>query len=292
MNWQRSATLTGRVWRQMLVPFTGGLIALSGAMLVNQIFKQRPFLLQAKASAAEVVRVLVLSIPFIVTMTLPMAVLIAVLRVFMRRTERREVVLLQLPDATPRRLVLAAVAGGILAAGLGFGLSDGVLPESNHHLRLLLVRLQHPSQVVVDPAGAYRGDREMSVSALHEVVLTARGDAERAAAVGDSGRVRAARQRAATYSVEIHKKFAIAAACVVLALLGAGIGLRVRGGSWRLIAVICWAVFCVEYVGLIGGEELGDRLIISPFWGMWSANVFLAVIGIALVWSRVARMGP
>lgn len=289
MNWRQSARLTGRVWRQMLVPFTGGLLALTGVMLVNQLLKQRHALLRYGASAADVVRVLVLSIPFIVSMTLPMAVLIAVLRAFMRRTERREVALLQLPDATSRRLVLAALAFGIVAGGVAFVWNDAVLPESNHQLRLLLLSVQHPSQVFIDPLPGQRGDREMSVAALHEVVMTARSDAERAVAAGDSARAHRARERAATYAVEIQKKYAIAASCVILALLGAGIGLRVRGGGWRLITVICWGVFGIEYTALIGGEELGDRLIISPFWAMWSANVLLGVIAIALVWSHVAR---
>jgi len=38
------------------------------------------------------------------------------------------------------------------------------------------------------------------------------------------------------------------------------------------------AVFSVYYVGLIGGEELGDRLIVPPFFAMWTPNlIFLAI---------------
>jgi lipopolysaccharide export system permease protein len=47
------------------------------------------------------------------------------------------------------------------------------------------------------------------------------------------------------------------------------------------------AVFTVYYVGLIGGEELGNRRVVSPFLAMWSANVLFATVGlIALALTR------
>jgi len=35
---------------------------------------------------------------------------------------------------------------------------------------------------------------------------------------------------------------------------------------------------------LIGGEKLSDRGLLSPFWGMWSANILLGILGIILVY--------
>ena len=36
---------------------------------------------------------------------------------------------------------------------------------------------------------------------------------------------------------------------------------------------------------MIGGEDLADRGIITPFTAMWSADILIAVIGLALLWS-------
>jgi lipopolysaccharide export system permease protein len=46
--------------------------------------------------------------------------------------------------------------------------------------------------------------------------------------------------------------------------------------------------FLIYWASLIGGEKLADRDIISPFWGMWFANIFMGFLGILLTY-RVAK---
>src|ERR1019366_7416271 len=87
--------------------------------------------------------------------------------------------------------------------------------------------------------------------------------------------------------VEIEKKFAIAAACVVFALLGAPIALRFPRGGVGLTIGVSLGVFGMYYVGLIGGETLARRGWVSPFWAMWTANFVLLVVGVWLT----ARLG-
>jgi lipopolysaccharide export system permease protein len=89
------------------------------------------------------------------------------------------------------------------------------------------------------------------------------------------------------YLVEIHKKFSLAVACIVFVLVGAPIALRFPRGGVGLVIGVSLAIFALYYVGLIGGEALADRSIISPFWGMWGANVIMAVLGVFMT----ARMG-
>jgi lipopolysaccharide export system permease protein len=108
--------------------------------------------------------------------------------------------------------------------------------------------------------------------------------------VGEVQRERAARQRVAMYQVEIQKKFAIAAACIVFAIVGIPIALRYPRGGAGLVFATSVVVFAVYYVGLIGGEELGDRLVMSPFLAMWGPNLTFAAIGILGLW-LVERAG-
>jgi lipopolysaccharide export system permease protein len=89
------------------------------------------------------------------------------------------------------------------------------------------------------------------------------------------------------YLVEIHKKFSLALTCVVFVLLGAPIALRFPRGGVGLVIGVSLGVFALYYVGLIAGEALADRSIISPFWGMWGANVLMAASGLLMT----ARMG-
>ncbi len=89
------------------------------------------------------------------------------------------------------------------------------------------------------------------------------------------------------YRVEIEKKFAIAAACMVFVLLGAPIALRFPRGGVGLTIGVSFAVFGIYYVGLLAGEPLADRNIIDPPIAMWTTDILLGAIGIFLT----ARLG-
>ncbi len=90
----------------------------------------------------------------------------------------------------------------------------------------------------------------------------------------------ALRQMAARYQIEIHKKFAIAAACLVFVLIGAPVALRFPRGGVGLVIGASVLIFGFYYIGLIGGETLADALIVPPFWAMWGANFAMTAIGV------------
>ncbi|MCX5756261.1 MAG: LptF/LptG family permease [Gemmatimonadetes bacterium] len=87
--------------------------------------------------------------------------------------------------------------------------------------------------------------------------------------------------------VEIEKKFAIATACVIFALLGAPIAFRFPRGGVGLTIGVSLAVFGVYYCGLLVGEELARRGYVHPFIAMWGTNAILLLIGVVLT----ARLG-
>ena len=105
----------------------------------------------------------------------------------------------------------------------------------------------------------------------------------------DQARMREQSARAveAQYSVEVHKKFSLAAACVVFVLLGAPIALRFPRGGVGLVIGASLVVFALYYVCLIGGESLADDLKVPPAIAMWAANTLFTLAGIVLF----VRMG-
>jgi lipopolysaccharide export system permease protein len=90
------------------------------------------------------------------------------------------------------------------------------------------------------------------------------------------------------YAVEIQKKFSLAAACIVFVLVGAPIALRFPRGGVGLVIAVSFVVFAIYYIGLIGGESLANKSIISPFWAMWGANVIFLLAGLVLI-ARTGR---
>ncbi len=88
------------------------------------------------------------------------------------------------------------------------------------------------------------------------------------------------------YRVEVHKKFSIPAACLTFILVGAPLGVRVRGSSPAVGAGISIGFFLIYWLCLIGGEKLADRGFVSPWFAMWSPNI---IIGLAGAW-MLARL--
>jgi lipopolysaccharide export system permease protein len=485
-------TLSRYLLRQHLAPLGFALAALTSLMLINQIAKQLSGLLGKGLPTSLIIEVFVLSVPFIVAVTLPMAVLVAVLHVFTRLAADNEITAMQAGGVSVARLVAPVLGGAACVAAVSFVWNDQILPRSNHRLRTLQVDIQRkkPSftlkeQVInevvpgqfflraaridgnantlkdvtiydlgdqerrriitadsgtmaytpggrdlyltledgdirevnrVDPTqfnrtffvtnrmrvvgvgntleltanDTYKSSREMTICEMRQGAAGARRDAERAAlegrqviendlrrlaglapralptpvatdtappglycralrqvaawllpkesaaqtpspprvprthapprqapptaapphvaprrsppgspivpsfgqpifltagaSVGDDQRQRAEREREAMYEVEIQKKYAIAAACLVFALVGAPVALRFQRGGVGLVIGMSVAVFTVYYVGLIGGEDLGDGLILSPFIAMWTPNIIFGIAGLAGLW--------
>ncbi len=460
--------LSRYILRQHIPPLLYALAALTFAMLVNQVAKQFGNFVGKGLPWGVIFEVFALSIPFIVAMTLPMAVLVGVLYTFSHLAADNEVTAMKASGISVGRILAPVLGGATLIGAIAFLWNDQILPRSNHTLRTLLVDIQRKKptfqlkeQVInevvagqfflraarIDPASnalsdvtiydledpdrrriimadsgrmayssggtdlyltlrdgeiheikrtepghfnrtfyqinrikvagvsntfeptkndEYRGDREMTICAMQDVVARAREDLERVrtealTAVSSelrrvaklaplrppaidttpsrpswycvflgaikrlvtpraaqaaqatpaerqsprtvtnlaytaqtpsaySQRLRAARQRAAIYEVEIQKKLAISAACVIFALLGMPLAIRYPRGGVGLVIGTSLAVFSVYYVGLIGGEELGDRLIVPPFFAMWTPNLIFLIVAIPLLLS-VRRAG-
>ena len=452
--------LSRYILRQHLPPLGYAIAALTFAMLVNQVAKQFGNFVGKGLPWGAIFEVFALSIPFIVAMTLPMAVLVAVMYTFSHLAADNEVTAMKANGISIGRIIAPVLGGAAVMTMISLFWNDQVLPRSNHTLRTLLVDIQRKKptfqlkeQVInevvpgqfflraarIDPAAntlndvtiydlqdpdrrriimadsgrmaytgggtdlyltlrdgevheikrtdpehfnrtfytvnrikvegvsntfettkndEFRSDREMGICAMQGVVARAHldlghvrseainsvaGELRRvarlaplrpavadttaphpslyckalgaiqrvlggpgtahAAETGTTGlppgvvaqevttpaayaqRLRAARQRAAIYEVEIQKKLAISAACIIFALLGVPLAIRYPRGGVGLVIGTSLAVFSVYYVGLIGGEELGDRLIVPPFFAMWTPNLIFLIVSIPLLWT-------
>jgi lipopolysaccharide export system permease protein len=95
-----------------------------------------------------------------------------------------------------------------------------------------------------------------------------------------------------SYYVEVYKKYSIPAACIVFILIGAPLGVIARRGNMGISIGISLGLFILYWAFLIGGEDLADRNIITPFWAMWSANILIGSIGLYLIYIVSTEKSP
>jgi lipopolysaccharide export system permease protein len=84
------------------------------------------------------------------------------------------------------------------------------------------------------------------------------------------------------YSIEIHKKYSIPAASLAFILIGAPLGILAKRGGMGMAIAIAILLFIIYWAFLIGGEDIADRGLVSPFWAMWSANILVGASGLYL----------
>ncbi len=90
-----------------------------------------------------------------------------------------------------------------------------------------------------------------------------------------------------SYRVEIHKKMAIAIACLIFILLGAPFAMRFPQGGVGMVIATSVGIFFLYWMGLIGGERLAERGMLEPWVAMWLPNMIMAVPALLLA----VRMG-
>ena len=129
--------LTRYILRELIGPLIFALSTLTALLLLQQVAKQFGNLVGKGLGWGVIGEFFLLSIPFIIAMTMPMGVLVAVLYAFSRLTAENEVTALRASGISVMRLVRPAILFG---ATLGLAMlvfNDQVLPRSNHRLRTL-----------------------------------------------------------------------------------------------------------------------------------------------------------
>lgn len=85
------------------------------------------------------------------------------------------------------------------------------------------------------------------------------------------------------YATEIEKKYALACSCLIFLFFGAGLGLMIKRSGLGFGFVTGLLFFAVYYIILIAGEEFADAGRITPFIGIWFANLILIPVTLLLL---------
>ena len=86
------------------------------------------------------------------------------------------------------------------------------------------------------------------------------------------------------YRIELHNRFAVPVACLVLMLLGVPLGVNSRRGGKSAGFVLTILLVFVYYFLSSTGIQLGHQSRLPAFIAVWAANVLFATAGIFLLW--------
>ena len=125
------------VLKEHVAPFVFALSALTSLMLLQYIARKFGDLVGRGLSWQIIGEFFVLSIPFTVALTLPMAVLVAVLYAFSRLAAENEVTALKAGGISTRSLLWPSLGAATVLAVFMLWFNDQVLSSANHELATL-----------------------------------------------------------------------------------------------------------------------------------------------------------
>jgi len=128
--------------RQFIPPLLFAFAAMTSIMLLNQVARRFGALVGKGLPWSVIGEVFMLCLPFIIAMSLPMAVLIGVLYTFSHLAADSEITAMRASGISVSRLVRPMALTGILITVLNFWFTDQILPDSNARLRNLLINIQ------------------------------------------------------------------------------------------------------------------------------------------------------
>jgi LPS export ABC transporter permease LptF/LPS export ABC transporter permease LptG len=83
--------------------------------------------------------------------------------------------------------------------------------------------------------------------------------------------------------VELHRRLAFPAACLIFALLGVPVGVRPRRGGRATGMILTLVLIGGYYFLFVTGAHMAQQGSISPWMGIWAANIVALVIGLYLL---------
>jgi lipopolysaccharide export system permease protein len=191
--------LSRYVLREHLGPLAFALTALTSLLMLNFVAKRFGDLVGKGLPSSVIAEFFMLALPFTVAMTLPMAVLVAVLYAFSRLASESEITALKASGVSMGRIMAPVLVGAtVLAIAMVF-FNDMLLPAANHRLRTLQTDIGRTKptfalreQVINDivPGRLFlRAARiDKASSRLYQVVIYDFGDGtKRRTIVADSG---------------------------------------------------------------------------------------------------------
>jgi lipopolysaccharide export system permease protein len=125
------------VLKEHIGPFVFASTALTSLMLLQYIAKKFGELVGKGLDASVIAEFMMLSVPFTVAMTLPMAVLVAVLYAFSRLAAENEITAMKASGIGMRTVLAPVLVGGLAMSLVMVAFNDQVLPRANHRLAVL-----------------------------------------------------------------------------------------------------------------------------------------------------------
>ena len=133
--------------REHMAPFFVTMGGLTAVLLIGNLVKFAELVVAKGVSVFDVIRLIIYLIPFMLTFTIPMACLIAMILAFDRLSSDYELIAMRASGVAPARLVSPMLIVGLIFAGILVAVNDRLVPASRLAFRkqLKTIGIEQPT---------------------------------------------------------------------------------------------------------------------------------------------------
>jgi lipopolysaccharide export system permease protein len=129
--------------KEHIVPFLLSLFVVTFVLLIDRVLDLLNLIIEKHLDFGTVLNLFSLSLPYMLALSIPMAVLVATILAFGRMTVDRETIAMKSSGINIYRLLLPLLIAAVLLTGLMVWFNHFFLPNTNHKLKNLTVKIAY-----------------------------------------------------------------------------------------------------------------------------------------------------
>lgn len=147
--------LSRYILKEHVSPFLISLLVMTMVLLIDKVIDMLNLIIEKKLAASIVVELFTLSLPYMLALSIPMAVLVATILAFGRMTVDRETIAMKSSGINVYSMIKPLVIAAILLTGLMIYFNHWFLPQTNHKLKNLMVKIAYYKPMTIIKAGEF-----------------------------------------------------------------------------------------------------------------------------------------
>lgn len=131
------------ILKEHISPFLISLMVVTFVLLIDRIIDLLNLIIEKKLPIQTVIEVFALSMPYMLALSIPMAVLVATILAFGRMSVDREIIAIKSSGVNVYSMLGPLMATAILLCGLMVYFNHWFLPDTNHKLKNLMLKVAY-----------------------------------------------------------------------------------------------------------------------------------------------------
>lgn len=143
------------ILKEHISPFLISLLVVTFVLLSDRVIDLLNMIIEKKLPAGIVIEVFTLSLPYMLALAIPMAVLVATILAFGRMSVDREIIAIKSSGVNIYGILGPLFLAGLILTGTMVYFNHWFLPETNHKLKNLMLKIAYYKPMTIIKEGEY-----------------------------------------------------------------------------------------------------------------------------------------